>query len=517
MQDSSIGDDGPILEISGITKRFGPVVANLDVSFDLRKGEIHALVGENGAGKTTLMRTLYGMYQPDAGSISLDGVVVEFMKPMDSIRHGIGMVHQHFMLVPSFTVAENVTLGAEPGRIGSYSHAAAAAAIEEPMARLRVRIDPKAIAGDLNVATQQKLEIMKVLYRGARIIILDEPTAVLTPQETEELFVLLRNLADDGSSIIFISHKLREVFAVADRITVLRNGSTISTAEVPTTTAAEVVAAMTGRKDVNLGRMERTTDPTAPVVLTVSGLTTGHQEHDASLEDVAFHIRAGEILAVAGVEGNGQSILAETLIGTTHPTSGSIRLDGEDVTRRGVAERRQRGVSYVPEDRHLEGIPINGSVLEGLAAGRLRDRNLLQSFGNAFPREMREWAVDLVKRYSIKTSGIDARCSTLSGGNQQKVVLARELEELPKLLILAQPTRGVDLGAIEFMYDQVAKATKRGCAVLLISADLDEILRFADRVIVMFDGRIVAEEIATETTGKQLGMHMTGVTMGASS
>ncbi|WP_198668929.1 ABC transporter ATP-binding protein [Homoserinimonas sp. OAct 916] len=506
-----------VLKVNGVTKRFGSVTANQNVNFDLHKGEIHALVGENGAGKTTLMRILYGMYQPDAGSIAIDGATVRFAKPMDSIRHGIGMVHQHFMLVPSFTVAENVTLGAEPGRGGWYSHAAAAESLADPMARLGIRLDPKAIVGDLNVATQQKLEIMKVLYRGARIIILDEPTAVLTPQETEELFILLRKLADDGSSIIFISHKLREVFAIADRITVLRNGKTVITQVATETTAAEVVAAMTGRKNVSLGRMEHTNDTNAPVVLEVAGLSTGPQGHDASLEGVGFQIRAGEILAVAGVEGNGQSVLAETLIGTIQPSEGSILLDGEDMATNGVSERRERGVSYVPEDRHLEGIPINGTVLEGLAAGRLRARNAVQSFGNAFPPAMRAWASELVDRYSVKTAGIDARCSTLSGGNQQKVVLARELEELPKLLILAQPTRGVDLGAIEFMYEQVAEATRRGCAVLLISADLDEILRFADRVIVMYDGKIVAEEIATETTAEQLGMHMTGITTGAAS
>ena len=506
-----------ILAVAGVTKRFGSVTANRDVNFDLRKGEIHALVGENGAGKTTLMRVLYGMYQPDEGTITLDGAPVKFAKPMDSIRHGIGMVHQHFMLVPSFTVAENVTLGAEPGKVGWYSHATAAESLVEPMARLGVQLDPKAIVGDLNVATQQKLEIMKVLYRGARIIILDEPTAVLTPQETDELFVLLRKLADDGSSIIFISHKLREVFAIADRITVLRNGKTMITRDAAETTATEIVAAMTGREDVSLGRMERFHDTGAPVVLDVTGLSTGRIGHDASLDGLDFHVRAGEILAVAGVEGNGQSVLAETLIGTVRPTAGVIALDGKDITTSGVKERRARGVSYVPEDRHLEGIPINGTVLEGIAAGRLRTQGAMQSLGVAFPKTLRAWATELVSRYSIKAAGIDVRCSTLSGGNQQKVVLARELEEQPKLLILAQPTRGVDLGAIEFMYEQIRLATERGCAVLLISADLDEILRFADRVVVMYDGRIVAEEVATDTSAEKLGMHMTGITTGAAS
>jgi ABC-type uncharacterized transport system ATPase subunit len=502
-------ETSPVLELQGITKTFGPVVANENVNFDLHPGEIHALVGENGAGKTTLMRILFGMYRPNAGSIRLAGKEVELKKPMDAIEHGIGMVHQHFMLVPSFSVLENITLGAEPGRGGLFDRGQAEEAISGPMERLGMALDPNTVTGSLNVATQQKLEIMKVLYRGAKIIILDEPTAVLTPQETDELFVLLKKLAADGSSIIFISHKLREVFAVADRITVLRNGRTISTAPAQDLNAAAVVAAMTGRSDVNLGRITRNT-PKDDVVLSVSGLSTGKFEHDAALDSIGFHVRAGEVVGIAGVEGNGQSALAETLIGTAVPIEGKIELAGTNLSKLTVARRRDLGLSYVSEDRHREGIPINGSVLEGLAAGRLRSHKGWNGLSNAFPRALQAWGTEMIGKYAIRTSGRNAKCHTLSGGNQQKIVMARELEEQPKCIVLAQPTRGVDLGAIEFLYDRIAEATAHGCAVVLISADLDEILRLSDRVLVMYGGRIVAEETATETSREELGMHMTG-------
>lgn len=500
-----------LLSLDGITMRFGRVVANQDVSFDLRVGEIHALVGENGAGKTTLMRILYGMYQADSGVIRMNGEPTVFRNPTDAIKRGIGMVHQHFMLVPSFTVAENLTLGAEPRRAGLFDQAAAAKAVRETMDRLAVRIDPEAIVGDLSVATQQKIEIAKVLYRGASVIILDEPTAVLTPQETTELFALLRRLANSGSSIVFISHKLREVFALADRVTVLRGGKTIVSGPVSSTSLEETVAAMTGRSDVNLGRIIRASGGVDGVALEVNGLNTATQGHDSALSDVTFTVRPGEIVGVAGVEGNGQSVLAETLIGVIAAASGSIRLAGEDVTTLDVAARRDRGFSYVPEDRHREGLPMSGSVLEGISAGRIRDRRGIGSLGNTFSSSLTSWATQQVEDYAIKTSGLDARCGQLSGGNQQKIVIARELDSEPAVLILSQPTRGVDLGAIEFMYQKVAQATERGCAVVLISADLDEIFRLSDRIVVMYGGRVVADENASTATREQIGMHMAGV------
>ncbi|ABL83691.1 MULTISPECIES: ABC transporter ATP-binding protein [unclassified Nocardioides] len=506
---SSAERSRPVLELDGITKRFGSVTANEDVTFDLRAGEIHALVGENGAGKTTLMRILYGMYSRDGGTIRVDGQAVDFRKPADSIGHGIGMVHQHFMLVPSFTVAENLTLGAEPGGRGRYRRKAAEEAVRSPMQRLGVQFDPSLKAGSLSVARQQQVEIMKVLYRGARIIILDEPTAVLTPQETEELFRLLRRLADGGDSIIFISHKLREVFAIADRITVLRQGRTISTHECASTTPGEIVAHMTGREGVNLGRVEREATA-AGVVLRAADLSTAARGHDAALDRVSLEVRSGEIVGIAGVEGNGQSVLAEALMGTTPLAQGRIELNGLDITDRTVAHRRDLGLAYVPEDRHLQGVPINGTVIEGLAAGRIRKMPRGKALGLAFPHALRSWVGDMITKYGIRTRDADAHCGTLSGGNQQKVVIARELEEEPDCLLLCQPTRGVDLGAIESIYFQIAKATTRGCAVLLVSADLDEIFRLADRVLVMFDGRVVADVRVEETTREELGMYMMG-------
>ena len=506
--------DAPLLEASGITKRFGPVVANEDVHLDLRAGEVHALVGENGAGKTTLMRMLFGMYQPDAGVIRVRGEERQLRRPQDAIDAQIGMVHQHFMLVPTFTVAENITLGAEPGGPGLYSKDRAKAAIAEPMRRLGVEIDPEAVTGKLSVATQQKIEIVKVRYRGARVLILDEPTAVLTPQETAELFELLRRLAAEGSAIVFISHKLGEVFAVADRITVLRRGRTVGTYDAAATDAAEVVAAMTGRSDVNLGRVDRVVPAEQPPVLRVDAISTEKPGHDAALDQVSFTVRAGEVLGIAGVEGNGQTALAEALVGTLALTGGSVSLSGTDVGGLDVAARRDHGLGYVPEDRHHEGLPINGTVLEAIAPCEVRKRTGLGVLASALSAKVRATATGLVREYDIKAAGVDAVCSTLSGGNQQKIVVARELEQEPACLVLAQPTRGVDLGAIEYLYGRIAEATARGCAVLLVSADLDEILRLSDRVLVMYRGRVVAEKQTLETTREELGMHMMGATVG---
>lgn len=518
MSDDIGRDDATLLELRGITKQFGDLKANEDVDFSLRRGEIHALVGENGAGKTTLMKVLYGMYHPDAGHILVDGSRQDFRKPQDAIDHGIGMVHQHFMLVPSFTVAENITLGAEPGTPGVFSRVEAEKAIRAPMDHLGVRIDPSAVTGTLSVATQQKIEIIKVLYRGAKVLILDEPTAVLTPQETQELFGLLRRLTDEGSSVVFISHKLREVFAIADRITVLRSGRSIETFDTAATDTPAVVAAMTGRGDVHLGRVERGAGEVAEPIFEMRDVTSTKPSHDAALDTVSLTVRPGEIVGIAGVEGNGQSALAEAIIGTLAVDSGRIDLGGEDLKGLPVSRRRDAGLGYVAEDRHREGLPINGTVLEGLAAGEVRSRRGLGSLGRALGPRTRKMAQQLIDEYAVKTSGTGVACHTLSGGNQQKLVLARELTERPSFLVLSQPTRGVDLGAIEFLYSRIAEATRLGCGVLLISADLDEIFRLSDRVLVMFRGRIVSDERTEDTSREELGMHMmTGERAGASS
>ena len=516
MSDSQSREVVPILEMIGTTKHFGDVRANDGITFDLYPGEIHALVGENGAGKTTLMKVLYGMLTPDSGEIKINGQVVNFTSPADAIAAGIGMVHQHFMLVPSFSIVENVMLGSEPKKFGLYDLHAAREAVKEPMNRLGLKMDPNTVVGTLNVASQQKIEIVKVLYRGASIIILDEPTAVLTPQETDELFVLLRRLASEGCSIIFISHKLQEVFAIANRITVLRNGKTITTVSADSSSAEEVVAAMTGKTDVNLGRVQRDVH-LGDVALTVTNISTIKPTHDSALNNVSFEVRAGEILGIAGVEGNGQSVLAETLIGTQKLTSGSVFVRGIDVTHKTVSQRREAGVGFVSEDRQSEGLPIISPLIEGLGADRVRQVRGLRSYGRAMTKSIRNWAVDVIRRYDIKTSSEDTILRQLSGGNQQKVVVARELESEPAVLVLAQPTRGVDLGAIALIYQEIVKATDRGCAVVLISADLDEIMRLADRVVVMYDGSSVSDQPISEVDRESLGLLMTGMRLEGSS
>lgn len=497
-----------VLQMNGISKIFGKLRANDSVDIDVRRGEVLALVGENGAGKTTLMRILFGMYQPDEGEIRLDGEPVSFKNPADSIASGVGMVHQHFMLVPSFTVAENITLGSEP-REALYSDTASEKAISESLQRLAITVDPRATTGSLSVALQQKIEIAKVLYRGAKIIVLDEPTAVLTPQETEELFGLLRSLAEGGASIIFISHKLREVFAVADRITVLRAGRSVGTYRTTETSAQEIVSAMTGRSNVNLGRVNRG-EHTSETVLAVDGLCTDKPAHDAALRDVSFTVHSGEVVGIAGVEGNGQSVLAEALIGTTSPTAGTIVLGGEAVTACSVNKRRDLGMAFVPEDRHLEGLSVNGTVAESLVPDKLRHRRGVGLLAPTFTSKVRAWVDSQITNYSIKTANAEAKCGSLSGGNQQKIVIARELETEPRCLVLSQPTRGVDLGAIEFIYDRIAEATARGCGVVLISADLDELLRLSDRIVVLYGGEVATTVPGVGTSREEIGLHMTG-------
>jgi ABC-type uncharacterized transport system ATPase subunit len=500
--------DVPLLQVEGITKRFGHIIANAGIDFDLRAGEVHALVGENGAGKTTLMQILFGMLHPDSGTIRLNGKPVQFKQPKDAISHGIGMVHQHFMLVPQFTVAENVTLGAEQARGGLLRPKATARALERPMQLLGMHVALDAVSSTLSVAQQQQLEILKVLYRGARIMILDEPTAVLTPQETTDLFATLRVLADDGYAVIFISHKLREVMAVADRVTVLRSGATIETFDAGDVDIPTIVAAMTGRTNVNLGHIKRDR-PGLDVVLDIESIF-GRQQRDASIKGVSFCVHSGEIVGIAGVDGNGQASLVGLITGGAPIETGLIRLNGKELNKLSVSARRSQGLAYVPEDRHAEGLPMSGSVLDGLAGERLSRIRGLRGWAPAFTRELRSWANSLVDRYSIKTAGIDVDCRTLSGGNQQKVVIARELASNPTCIVLAQPTRGVDLGAAEFVYSAIAKATATGTAAVLVSADLDELLRVSDRILVFYRGAIVAERRPDNTTREELGHFMAG-------
>ena len=500
---------GPaLLRVRGITKSYGDVLANAGIDFELRAGEVHALVGENGAGKTTLMQVLFGMQRPDAGTIEVDGVPVRYRHPRDAIDHGIGMVHQHFMLVPEFTIEQNVNLGVEPARLGLVDRGAAVRALAEPMRQLGMRADPHTRVGALSIAQQQRVELLKLVHRGARVMILDEPTAVLTPQETADLFTILRGLADRGHAVVFISHKLREVLDLADRVTVLRRGRTNGTHDVGEVDLPSLVAAMTGRDDVGLGRVARTA-PTDRTVLEVVGLSGTHGS-DAPLRAADLTARAGEVVGVAGVDGNGQGSLVALLTGRARPEAGCVRLDGVDLAGEGVAARRRRGLAYVPEDRHADGLPLAGTVLEALAGERLSRGGPLLGWGTAFSAGIRRWAAAVLRRFEVRPADLRSPCSALSGGNQQKLVVGRELDAEPRLVVLAQPTRGVDLGAAESIYAQVARVAEAGAAVVVVSADLDELLRLTDRILVLYRGAVVADLPGAAATREQVGHHMLG-------
>ncbi|WP_137845391.1 ABC transporter ATP-binding protein [Microbacterium sp. 2FI] len=498
-----------VLRATAITKRFGDLLANDRVDFEVEPGEIHAVVGENGAGKSTLMNILFGMERPDAGSIEIDGVPTELHNAADAIHAGIGMVHQHFMLVPEFSVTRNVTLGAEPRRLGFINAKASARALAAPMALLGVQFDIRRKARELSVAQQQQVEILKVLYRGARILILDEPTAVLTPQETAELFRTLRSLSRSGVSVIFITHKLREVMEIADRVTVLRQGRTHGTFPLAEVDIPTLVSLMTGRSDVELGRLPRVPPGHAPR-LRVEGLS-GRQLPDCELSDATLHVREGEIVGIAGVDGNGQNSLVALLTGGARPSAGSIHLDDVRLPGTSIAAHRRRGLGYVPEDRRTDGLPLHAPVVEALAMGRLLSVRGLSLFGPAITRPMKAWARDVISRFGIKVTSLETAPNSLSGGNQQKIVLARELDAQPRLLVMAQPTRGVDLGASEGIYTSILDLASKGAAIIVVSADLDELLRLTDRILVVYRGAIVAEFVAATTSRDELGLAMAGI------
>jgi ABC-type uncharacterized transport system ATPase subunit len=500
------------LRLAGVSKRFGSLKANDAIDLEVLPGEVHAVVGENGAGKSTLMRIVFGMISPDAGTLEIDGAPRSFTSPADAIAAGIGMVHQHFTLVPSFTVAENVTLGHEPGPPGLYDRRMAEEITRDLAARIGAVLDPRARTGSLSVAMQQKVEIAKVLLRGARIVILDEPTAVLTPLETTELFALIRRLAAEGTSVIFISHKLREVLEVADRITVIRSGRNVLVTEPADTSGARLAAAMTGREGVDLGRTRRAAPAAAaPTVITLESLITRPRPDGSALDAASLTVRAGEIVGVAGVEGNGQVALVDAIVGRIRPLGGRVVLNGEDVTRLSVRERRGHGLAYVPEDRHRQGLSLRASVAETLVAGRRRATSALDVARPWSTARDRTWIAASIRDYAVASADPNALVGTLSGGNQQKLVLARELDAAPRCIVLAQPTRGVDLGAIETIYSAVAEQTARGAAVLLVSSDLDELFRLADRIVVIYRGRVTAELDPLTTTREIVGRHMMGL------
>jgi len=496
----------PQVEMRGIVKRFGDFTALDGVDLVVGEHEIHALLGENGAGKSTLMNILYGLYRPDAGTIRLRGQEVHIRSPRDAIAHGIGMIHQHFMLVPPLTVAENVVLGDE--RSGPLlSERALGARVHELEARFRINVDPDAKVEDLPLGLQQRVEILKVLYRGSELLIFDEPTAVLTPQEVDELFTIVRTLRDEGKLVIFITHKLREVFAVTDRITVLRAGRNAGELVTKGTSAPEIARLMVGRelRPVHAHTPVTSTGP----VLEIRGLQARSDRGATALQGVDLTVNAGEILGVAGVGGNGQSELAECILGLHEPTAGSILIGGIDIAHDDPKRTRERDVAYVPEDRRVEGLVLAFTVADNFILGR-QDRAPFSVRGVLDADAIRKNGDRLAKEFDVRPPNARAIVGNLSGGNQQKVVLGRELSEQPKLIVISQPTRGLDIGSTEYVWERLLEQRARGCAVLLISSELDEIRALSDRIAVMFEGRLVATLPVAEATEERLGLLMAG-------
>ncbi|HEY3979932.1 MAG TPA: ABC transporter ATP-binding protein [Streptosporangiaceae bacterium] len=496
------------LELRGVTKRYGALVANDSIDLTVEPGQIHALLGENGAGKTTLMNVLYGLTQPDEGQILADGQPVTLRSPKDAIKAGFGMVHQHFMLVPVFTVAENVTLGAErTRRLGLLDRRSMRNEVRELSERYGLRVDPDARIEELPVGVQQRVEIIKALVREARVLILDEPTSVLTPGETEELFTIMRQLRADGRSIIFISHKLREVQEIADVITVIRRGQVVGE-RPPTATDEELAALMVGRQVT----LQVSKAPAAPgeVVLQVEDLHVPDDRGQDAVAGVSFEVRAGEILGVAGVQGNGQTELCEALMGLRPPSAGTVRLSGRDITTATPRQRIRDGIGYVPEDRQADGMIADFSVADNMVLD-VYDR---PPYARGIALDLaatRANATERVAQFDVRTTSVDTAAGTLSGGNQQKVILARELGRELHMLLASQPTRGLDVGSIEFVHKRIISERDKGLAVVIISAELDEIYALADRIAVMYEGRITGIRPPSVPV-EELGMLMAGVT-----
>lgn len=498
------------LELRGITKVFGTFVANDAIDLVVEPGEIHSLLGENGAGKSTLMNVLYGLYRPDGGEILLDDEPVRFSGPGDAMRAGIGMVHQHFMLVPPFTVAENVMLGNEPGTLGFLDLASARRTVRELSARFGFDIDPDAVVEDLPVGAQQCVEIIKALSRQAKVLVLDEPTAVLTPHETDELMGIMRQLRDEGTSIVFITHKLREVKAVADRITVIRRGRIVGTAD-PSADQTELASLMVGRSVA----LDLDKAPAAPgeVALEVRGLGVTDADGIVLLDDVDLDVHRGEVLGVAGVQGNGQTELTEALLGLQKGARGSIRLDGAELVGRSTRQILDAGVGFVPEDRTHDALVPDFSVAENLVLDQ-HHRAPYATGVLLHPEAVRRRATAEVEEFDVRTGSIDDAVSTLSGGNQQKVVMARALGRDLSLFIASQPTRGVDVGSIEFLHRRIVAERDKGTPVIIVSTELDEVIQLADRIAVMYRGGILGIVPADEDRDV-LGLMMAGYTVEA--
>jgi len=499
-----------LLRLEGITKRFGSLVANDHIDLEIEKGEIHALLGENGAGKSTLMNILYGLYTPDEGRIFWKGNEVKIRNPRHAIDLGIGMVHQHFMLVPVFTVAENITLGKEVAKHHILDMQEARRQVRELSNRFGLEVDPDDKIESISVGLQQRVEILKALYRGAELLILDEPTAVLTPQEVEELGKIMKRLVAEGHTIIIITHKLKEVLHLADRVTVIRRGKKITTLPAAGQSEDDLARLMVGR-EVTLKVDKQPAQP-GDVVLEVEHLHAKNDRGVPAVRDVSFKVRAGEIVGIAGVDGNGQSELVGCLTGLRRPTAGRVRVNGQDVTGQSPRRIRDAGVGHIPEDRQRRGLVLNFTVAENAALG---NHNAFARWGVLSYQRMVEAAKKIIGEFDVRPPRHDYLARSLSGGNQQKVIVGREILRNPKLMIAVQPTRGLDVGAIEFIHRNLVAERDAGRAVLLVSLELDEIMNLADRILVMYKGQVVAEVAAHEATEENLGLLMMGGGTGA--
>jgi len=500
--------EGHAVQMRGISKRYPRVLANDNVDLDVADGEIHAIVGENGAGKSTIMKVLYGLTPPDAGSIALWGRELRGHRPSDAIDAGVGMVHQHFMLVDTLTVAENVVLGDEPRRAGVFTDVAAARErVRSLSSEYGLALDPDELIENLSVGLEQRVEIVKVLYRGAKVLILDEPTGVLTPQEVRELFEILRSLRDAGRTIIFITHKLEEVLELADRITVMRDGRVAGVVPAQGTTKEELAHMMVGR-DVLLRVEKEDASPGEPV-LEIRGLSAAGRKGANVLEDIELTVRAGEVLGIAGVQGNGQTELVEIVTGLRRAGAGTVRVCGIETSNRSPRQVRDLGVAHVPEDRQARGLVLGFTIAENLVLGK-HHRPPFSNHGLMALDEVRSHAERLIGEHDLRPADPDVDAEHLSGGNQQKLIVAREFDGGPALLVASQPTRGVDIGAIEFVHQSLLRMRDAGAAILLISAELSEIMTLSDRIAVMYDGRVVAEYEGGAVGEDELGVAMTG-------